>query len=79
MKKCTLIVKSGFITYYQDFYTITDAYTFYLKNYATYRDYLYYLCCAHRLLNRVQDEHIMECIFRNVFDENVELVLDSKR
>lgn len=48
------------------FNSITEAYHYYVKHYATIGDWWYYLRCAHRLLNRVTDEEVMKSIFRNV-------------
>jgi hypothetical protein len=49
------------------FATVTEAYNHYVKYYATFGEWFYYLRCAHTLLNRVHDEDIMECLFRNCF------------
>ena len=49
------------------FNTITEAYKFYVKYYATLGEWWYYLNCAHTLLNRVKDEAIMECLFTHCF------------
>lgn len=76
MKKVILIVSRKNTIYVNKFDTVTEAYSFYLDEFATFCDWLYYLRCAHKLLNRVYDENIMESIFRNVFDENTHLLLD---
>ena len=78
MKKVILIVSRKNVIYVNKFDTITDAYFFYLDEFATFGDWWYYLRCAHKLLNRVYDERIMESIFRNVF-ENTVLLLDNER
>lgn len=78
MKKVILIVGRKNVIYVNKFDTITDAYFFYLDEFATFGDWWYYLRCAHKLLNRVYDERIMESIFRNVF-ENTHLLLDNQR
>ena len=78
MKKVILIVGRKNVIHVHKFDTITDAYSFYLDEFATFDDWWYYLCCAHKLLNRVYDERIMESIFRNVF-ENTVLLLDNER
>lgn len=78
MKKVFLIVGRKNVIYVNKFDTITDAYFFYLDEFATFGDWWYYLRCAHKLLNRVYDERIMESIFRNVF-ENTVLLLDNER
>ena len=49
------------------FATVTDAYNYYVKNYATFGEWAYYLRVAHTLLNRVHDEAIMECLFVHCF------------
>lgn len=77
MKRITLIVRKRKTIYTYKFNTVTEAYHYYLKKFSTFGDWIYYLRCAHKLLNHVNDEHIMECIFRNVFDENVYLLLDN--
>lgn len=59
------------------FNTITEAYNHYLKRYSTLKDWLYYLKCAHCLLNSIKNERTMESIFRNVFDENVQLIIEN--
>ena len=48
------------------FKTVSEAYKCYLDNYATLGDYWYYFRCCGVLLNRVKEERIMECVFRNV-------------
>lgn len=73
MSKIILTVRKHNVIDIYTFNTITEAYHYYLKKFSTFGDWIYYLRCAHKLLNQVSDEHIMECIFRNVFDENVYL------
>ena len=77
MKNVILIVGRKNVIHVHKFNTITDAYFFYLDEFATFGDWWYYLRCAHKLLNHVCDERIMESIFRNVFDENTILLLDN--
>ena len=77
MKKVILIVGHKNTIYVNKFNSITDAYFFYLDKFATFSDWRYYLHCAHKFLNRVSDERIMESIFRNVFDKNTYLLLES--
>ena len=78
MKKVILIVGRKNIIYVNKFNSITDAYSFYLDEFATFSDWWYYLRCAHKLLNRVSNERIMESIFRNVFDENTYLLFENE-
>lgn len=66
--KQILIVRKGNLVIVKKFDTVTEAYHHYLKNYSTFGEWWYYLKCAHKLLNRVTDEQIMECVFRNVFN-----------
>ena len=49
------------------FPTVTEAYRYYVKHYATFGEWFYYLRVAHKLLNQVTDENIMKCIFTHVF------------
>lgn len=76
MKRVVLIVCKGHVVNVRKFETVTEAYRCYLKKFSTFGDWAYYLRCAHKLLNRVYDERIMESIFRNVF-ENTHLLLDN--
>lgn len=77
MKRVILIVGRGHVVNIRKFETVTEAYQCYLKEFATFGDWAYYLHCAHKLLSRVYDEETMECIFQNVFDENVHLLFDN--
>lgn len=77
MEKVTLIVGREDTIYVDKFDSITDAYFFYLKKFATFGDWWYYLRRAHKLLNHVRNERIMNSIFRNVFDENTYLLIDK--
>lgn len=61
------------------FPTLTEAYHYYLKNYTTIGDYVYYLKVAKKLLNKVKNEDVMECVFRNVFKENCKLIRKTER
>ena len=59
--------KKGEYKPYCIFNTITEAYKYYIKKYATFGDWLYYLKVAHTFLHKVTDEEIMQSIFRNCF------------
>lgn len=50
-----------------DFNSVTQAYRYYLKHFSTIGEWVYYLRCAHTLLNTVTNEEIMRAVFRNVF------------
>lgn len=49
------------------FNSVSAAYYYYVRHYATIAEWWYYLRCAHYLLNKVSNEAVMECLFRNVF------------
>lgn len=49
------------------FISITAAYRYYVRHYATNGDRMYYWRCAHARLSDVKDEQAMEAMFRNVF------------
>ena len=60
------VVRKNEVAYWH-FNSITEAYKFYVKHYATLGEWWYYLNCAHTLLNRVKREEIMECLFTHCF------------
>lgn len=78
MNKVILIVVHNNTIEINKFNSITDAYVFYLKEFSTLGEWWYYFKLTHKLLNHIYDENIMLCIFRNVFDENVYLVVDKE-
>lgn len=49
------------------FDSVTQAYKYYLKYFATIGDKWYYYKTSHTRLKSVTDEETMEAIFRNVF------------
>lgn len=76
--KAILVVATKQNVNVRKFETITEAYHFYLNQYSTFGEWFYYLRVAHTWLSKVDNEEIMECIFRNVFNKNVCLVLDNE-
>ena len=77
MKRVILVVCKGRVVNVRKFETVTEAYHYYLKEFSTFGEWVDYLRCGHKMLNRVHDEEIMEYIFENVFGKNVQLVLDN--
>lgn len=76
--KATVVVIIHGVTFTYNFNSITEAYHFYLYQFSTLGEWWYYLRCAHRLLDSVKDEQVMESIFKNVFNKNVCLLVDKQ-
>lgn len=65
---CVLKEKFGKRTiFHHQFDTVTEAYKYYVKHYATLGDWVYYLLHAHLLLSQVDNEEVMECLFSHLF------------
>ena len=79
MKRVILVVRKGCVVNVRKFETVTDAYYYYLKEFATLAEWTDYLCCTHKLLNHVYDEENMKYIFKNFFGRNVHLLFDNGR
>ena len=78
MRRVILIVRKGHVVNVRRFETVTDAYYYDLKEFATLREWTDYLCRTHKLLNHVYDEKIMKYIFKNFFGRNIHLLLDNE-
>lgn len=62
-----VVARNGKIFVEKNFETITEAYKYYVKHYATFEEWFYYLKTTHTLLNHVDNEEIMECLFKHCF------------
>ena len=62
-----VVARKGKIFVEKNFETITEAYKYYVKHYATFGEWFYYFKTAHALLNHVDNEEIMKCLFKHCF------------
>lgn len=51
----------------KNFETITDAYNYYVKYFATLKEKIYYWGCAKKSLKKINNEKVMLNLFDNVF------------
>lgn len=78
MEKVILVVRKGQTVIVRRFETITDAYSYYLKEFSTIAEWADYLCCTHKLLNHVYEEEVMEYILKYFFGRHVRLLVDNE-
>lgn len=62
-----LYVATKKTTHTHSFNSVTEAYQFYIKHYATFGGWKYFYDITHMLLTDITDENTMKAIFRNVF------------